>query len=130
MAEAIDVARLGRQVRNKRMKEGFSLRELAEVTTLKIPTISRIERGDSKDLESSTLLALCNWLEVDPETFQTQKPKPISRSGKPLEQTPDILDVYLRADKNLDHKTAQNLSVLFRTAYQLAVKNVAKHHEE
>jgi len=130
MAEAIDVARLGRLIRNKRTSEDLSLRELADATQLTIPTLSRIERGDSAEIGSSTLLALCNWLAIDPEGLQSLKPKPASRGAETLEKTPDILDVYLRADKNLDRDTAQSLSVVFRTAYQMAVKNMKKKPRE
>jgi len=122
MAEAIDVARLGRQVHKKRTNEGLSLRELAEITELKVPTLSRIERGDSKEIESSTLLALCRWLEIDPKSLRNHKPTPVTDAGKIAEETPDIVDVYLRADRNLDQNTAQSLSTLFRTAYEMALK--------
>lgn len=130
MAEAIDVARLGRQIRKKRINEGLSLRELAEATELKIPTLSRIERGDSKDIESSTLLALCKWMAIDLRSLQPQKLKSVTSGVKVVEQTPDILDVYLRADKDLDPDTVQSLSVLFRTAYQMALKNPKKHPKD
>jgi transcriptional regulator with XRE-family HTH domain len=122
MAEGMDMVRLGRLIRRKRNNESLSLRQLAEITELKIPTLSRIERGECKDIESSTLLALCGWLQCDPETLRTQKAQPLVRDGKNIEQTPDILDVYLRADKNLDASTVEDLSLLFRTAYQMAPK--------
>src|SRR6266481_1139671 len=106
MAEGIDVEKLGRLVRRKRQKEQLSLRELADLIELKIPTLSRIERGASKDLESATLLALSKWLGKDWNELREQKPRPVVRGGKTLEQTPDIVDVYLRADKNLNRDTA------------------------
>jgi transcriptional regulator with XRE-family HTH domain len=126
MAEGIDVIRLGRFVRRKREKEGLSLRELAERTQLKIPTLSRVERGASKDLESATLLALSDWLGKDWNELREQKPKPVARRGKTLEQTPDIVDVYLRADKNLDRDTAQALSLIFRSAYETFLRTRQK----
>ncbi|MBZ5697623.1 MAG: helix-turn-helix domain-containing protein [Acidobacteriia bacterium] len=126
MAEGIDVARLGRLVHRKRRKDGLSLRQLAEITDLKIPTLSRIERGASKDIESATLLALSEWLGKDLNELREQKPKPIVRGGKDLEQTPEILDVYLRADKNLNRDTAHALSELFKAAYGMAVKKQQK----
>ena len=126
MAEGIDVEKLGRLVRRKRQKEKLSLRELADLTELKIPTLSRIERGASKDLESATLLALSKWLGKDWNELREQKPKPIVRGGKTVEQTPDIVDVYLRADKNLNRDTAHALSLLFRTAYE----NLLKTHRK
>jgi len=122
MAEGIDIARLGRLIRTKRTNQNLSLRRLAETVDLKVPTLSRIERGDSRDIGGSTLVALCEWLGRDPEDFRVQKPKSITRHGKAVEQTPDIVDVYLRADKNLDEQTADNLSRFFRAAYEMAQK--------
>jgi transcriptional regulator with XRE-family HTH domain len=126
MPEGIDVARMGRLVRKKREARNMSLRELAEATNLKIPTISRIERGASKDLETPTLLALSKWLGRDWKEFQEKRPAPVMRKGKPVEHTPDVVEVYLRADKNLDRDTANALSVLFRTAYEKFVGNLKK----
>jgi transcriptional regulator with XRE-family HTH domain len=113
-------------VRRKRQKEQLSLRELADLIELKIPTLSRIKRGASKDLESATILALSKWLGKDWNELREQKPKPVVRGGKTREQTPDIVDVYLRADKNLNRDTAHALSLLFRTAYE----NLLKTHRK
>jgi len=126
MAEGIDVVRLGRLVRRKRQKKNLSLRELGDQLELKIPTLSRIERGASKDLSSATLVALSEWLGKDWTELREQKPKSIVRSGKAVEEVPDIVDVYLRADKNLNQETAHALSLLFRTAYE----NLLKTHRK
>lgn len=126
MAEGIDVVRLGRLVRRKRKNQNLSLRELADQLELKIPTLSRIERGASKDLSSATLVALSVWLAKDWTELREQKPKPVVRSGKTVEETPDIVDVYLRADKNLNQETAHALSLLFRAAYENLLKTRRK----
>jgi transcriptional regulator with XRE-family HTH domain len=126
MAEGIDVARLGRLVRRKREKEGLSLFQLSHKIEVKVPTLSRIERGASKDLESATLLALSAWLGQDWQDLREQKPKLVVRRGKTIEETPDIVDVYLRADKNLNRDTAEALSTLFRTAYENLLKTYKK----
>jgi transcriptional regulator with XRE-family HTH domain len=126
MAERIDVARLGRLVRRKRGKEGLSLLQLSRAIEVKVPTLSRIERGASRDLESATLLALSAWLGQDWQELREQKPKPVVRKGKTVEETPDIVDVYLRADKNLNRETAHALSLLFRTAYDNLLKTYKK----
>jgi transcriptional regulator with XRE-family HTH domain len=127
MPEGIDVARLGRLVRKKREASKMSLRELADATKLKIPTISRVERGASKDLETPTLLALSKWLGHDWEDFQQKRATTVvNRKGKPVEHTPDVVEVYLRADKNLDTATAHALSLLFRTTYEKMVQTLKK----
>lgn len=126
MAEGIDVARLGKLVRRKREKKGLSLLQLSRAIEVKVPTLSRIERGASKDLESATLLALSAWLGKDWQELREQKPKQVVRHGKTVEDTPDIVDVYLRADKNLNRETADALSRIFRTAYDNLLKTYKK----
>ena len=126
MAEGIDVARLGRLVRKKRDENDLSLGDLAKITKMKIPTLSRIERGASKDVAAASLLALSEWLGEDWKELRPQKPRPVVRKKKVLEHTPDIVEVYLRADKNLDPQTAEALSHLFRNAYENYMKSVRK----
>src|SRR5580704_1709425 len=126
MAEGIDVARLGRLVRKKRDESDLSLGDLAKITKMKIPTLSRIERGASKDVAAASLLALSEWLGEDWKELRPQKPRPVVRKKKVLEHTPDIVEVYLRADKNLDRQTAEALSQLFRNAYENYMKSVRK----
>ena len=48
------------------------------------------------------------------------------RKKRVLEHTPDIVEVYLRADKNLDRQTAEALSQLFRNTYENYMKSVKK----
>jgi transcriptional regulator with XRE-family HTH domain len=126
MADGIDVARLGRLVRKKREEDDLSLHDLAKITKMKIPTLSRIERGASKDVATASFLALSEWLGEDLEDLRPQKPKPIVRKKKVVEHTPDIVEVYLRADKNLDRQTAEALSHLFRNAYDNYMKSLKK----
>lgn len=46
----------------------YSLRELADLTGVSAPTLSRLERnGTTPDLE--TFFALCAWLDVSPAFF-------------------------------------------------------------
>jgi transcriptional regulator with XRE-family HTH domain len=126
MADGIDVARLGRLVRKKREEDELSLRDLAEITGMKIPTLSRIERGASKDVAAGSLVALTDWLGEAWEKMRQQKPKPVLRKRKVVEHTPDIVEVYLRADKNLDRQTAEALSHLFRNAYDNYMRSLKK----
>lgn len=46
---------------------GYTLREIAEQTGVSAPTLSRLERGTTPDLE--TFFALCMWLDVSPAFF-------------------------------------------------------------
>ena len=70
-------------------------------------TLSRVESGKMPDME--TFLALCNWLEVPPaELF---------RNMEDHLDTPEMIAIQLRADKNLDPAIANALASLVKAAY-------------
>ncbi len=125
MAEGIDVELLGRRLRQMRQKRGMTLGQVAEATRISIPTLSRIERGASKEIESATLLTLAEWLGTSVEKL-IQKPQPVVRGGKAVQDLPAIVDLHLRADKKLDRETALALSRMFRLAYEEFSKRVRK----
>lgn len=123
MPTKIDVRRIGMLVRGKRDREGLTLNDVAERTGLKIPTLSRVERGAAQDLNAATLLTLTRWLGADIE--DAVETEPIPPAGAKVEHTtPDVVELYLRADKNLDKTTAEALSSLFRTAYAAMSKQM------
>lgn len=117
MPTGTNVRRLGMLVQRKRESDALTLKDVAQQTGLKIPTISRIERGEAQDLEGGTLLALCTWLGADPDDFREGAALPTPPKAKAEHNVPDVVELYLRADKNLNRKTAAALSTLFRTAY-------------
>lgn len=126
MPAKIDVRRLGMLVRGKRERESLTLKDAADQTGLKIPTISRVEHGASDDIEAGTLLALSKWLGTKPEEVADQNlpAAPVSRSKPAPHSTPDVVELYLRADKNLDKATAAALATMFRTAYETMSKQM------
>lgn len=126
MPTRIDVRRLGIAIRRKRERENLTLRDVSDQTGLKIPTISRIERGASEDLESATFLTLTTWLGSVPNDFIEGEalPTPPTTKSKVPQATPDVVELYLRADKNLDKATAAALATLFRTAYKTMSKKI------
>lgn len=59
-------------VKMKRKMCGLTVRELAEVTSLSAPTISRVENeGGAPDMV--TFARLCDWLDFEPNDFFTEK---------------------------------------------------------
>jgi transcriptional regulator with XRE-family HTH domain len=114
----IDVARLAQLIRTKREKEDLTLRDVQTATGLPIPTISRLEHAQSKDVGGSTLVPIAHWLGCSMDELQVGIPEYPTQQGKPIDTTPDVVDIYLRADKNLDRNTAEALSIMFRTAYE------------
>lgn len=117
MAEEIDMQRLGRQLRRLRRKRGLTLKEVYDQTGITVSTLSRIERRASKSIESGTLLTLAQWMGTRVEKLNP-KPEQVKRGGKVVEETPDIVELYLRADKKIDRKTAAALSRMFRAVYE------------
>jgi transcriptional regulator with XRE-family HTH domain len=98
------------RLKRARRRRNLSLREVADEIEVSASTLSRIERGaGTPDLP--TLNKLIAWLEIRPEAvYQTNR-----RSSKSL---PQEVEVLLRADKELDPKTAKTLARIFRTAYK------------
>ncbi len=116
MSPGIDVAQFGEQLRRVRLKRKKTLEEVSDQTGVPVPTLSRIERGAAKDIKSKTLLALSGWIGTSVERLQ-EKPAPVVHRGKLVPETPDIVELHLRADKRLDQRTAMVLARMFRAAY-------------
>jgi transcriptional regulator with XRE-family HTH domain len=117
VAEPVDVAVLGERLKRARTARAATLKEVAEQTEISIATLSRIERGDAKSVDSPTLLALAKWMGARAAEFLE---RPDMEIGKAVRQqaTPDVVELHLRADKNLDKRTAVALAKMFRAAYE------------
>ena len=74
---------IGAQVRAWRATRGLTQDELAQAASVPQGNISRLERGDVRDVLVSTLLDLAKALEVDAMTLlqplAASKPKPTKR---------------------------------------------------
>lgn len=121
MAANFDLVRFGERLREVRVKRELTLKDVSQQIDISIPTLSRVERGDAKEIESKTLFALCDWAKLPVELFQEQpvSSKRMSSVRKDI-ATPDVVELHLRADKNLNPKTAELLVKMFRAAYQQA----------
>ena len=120
MQKDFDLARFGERLREVRSEREMTLREVMDETGISIQTLSRIERGEAIEIESKTLLKLATWAKQPLEIFQAQRttepPKAIPKGAS----TPDVVELYLRADKRLNPKTADLLAKMFRAAYMQA----------
>lgn len=115
--------RLALLVKQKRAKEGLGVNEAARACGVYGSTISRIERLELPNLpDGKTLLKLGRWLGVP--VSQMLGEEPVSRaSTKPLAPSPpEILEVHLRADKNLSPEAAEALAKMFRVLYEQSIK--------
>jgi transcriptional regulator with XRE-family HTH domain len=117
MPHGIDPVSLQERLREVRRKRGLTLQGVAAQTGISVATLSRIERGGGKSLKSDTLVTLSEWLGTEVEMLK-KEPSPVLEKGKPVAYTPDVVALHLRADKNLDRKTANALANLFRSVYE------------
>lgn len=113
--------RIALQIRAKRRESDTSLREAAEDSGISAATLSRLERGLSATLpDAQTLTKLAVWLEISVDALIGEE---FSRSEQstPRESTlPELVEVHLRAEKNLAPETAQALAQMFRALYEQA----------
>jgi transcriptional regulator with XRE-family HTH domain len=122
MPELFDSAAFGERLRKTRLARGLTLQRVFELTNVSVPTLSRIERADAAEIESSTLTALARWMEVSLDLFSGGA-RPLSKK----QSTPDAIELHLRADKNLNPQTAAALAKMFRAAYdELSRKSVKR----
>jgi transcriptional regulator with XRE-family HTH domain len=114
MSEKLTLKELAALVKTKRGKKG--LRDTAkEIGEISPSTLSRVEQGKMPDLE--TFLKLCEWLEISPNLFMKQDTEDITFAVSPDMTTPDMIEVHLRADKDLDADTAEAIAHMVRAAY-------------
>lgn len=122
MPEPVDVERLGQRLRRVREKRGLTLERLWNETGVSIATLSRVERGGSKEIDGGTLVQLCRWMGVQPEEFRPGAEPPKVPGKKAPASTPEAIELYLRADKNLDQRAAALLAEMFKAAYEKLAK--------
>ena len=109
MKNHLNADKLATLVRSKRGNRG--LRETAkEIGNVSPSTISRVENGKTPDME--TFFALCDWLEIPPAELMK------NTEGKENVDTPEAIEIQLRADKNLDPAIADALASLVKAAYK------------
>ena len=121
MPELFDSAAFGERLRKTRTTRDLKLSEVADLTGVSIATLSRIERGEASEIESSTLAALARWMRVSLDLFSGA-----SKSLSKNQSTPDAIELHLRADKHLDSNTAAVLAKMFRAAYEELSTKVKK----
>lgn len=117
--------RISLLIKAKKRKSGVGVREAAREAKISAATFSRLERGLAATLpDVATLEKLAKWLGTSLDDLLGEKK---FRSKAPVADisTPDLVEVHLRADKNLTPDTAKALSDMFKTLYQHAAKKPA-----
>jgi transcriptional regulator with XRE-family HTH domain len=114
----VPAADLGRHLRAKRRAERQSLRDVAAQLGHRLTpsSLSRLEHGAIPEASNVPLLA--EWLGLP--LSQIGWPGESEQSGQELE-TPQLVEVHLRADRRLAPDTADALARMFALLYDAAV---------
>jgi transcriptional regulator with XRE-family HTH domain len=116
MTSRATLARLSALIKAKRREKKIGLRAAADESKVSASTLSRLERGAATTLpDSETLTKLAKWLEVPLNSVFSDKNQ--SPGQEPSLSTPEVVEVHLRADRELSVETAQALAEMFRTLY-------------
>lgn len=123
MESSAVLSRLPALIKAKRREKGLGLRAAAQETGVSASTLSRLERSAPSSLpDTETLTKLANWLNISfDELLVTNKLN--SEEDTPQPSTPEIIEVHLRADKNLSPDTAKTLAEMFKMLYNQMTKN-------
>lgn len=134
LARVVRLEELGELIRAKRHKERLTLEQAAQQIGVSAATLSRLERqGDrsqaSDNISTSripktpdmrTVAGITRWLGVTSEELMSETLPPV----------PDVVEMHLRADRNIDPVTAEKLGKMFRLAYDKALRQSAQLQEE
>lgn len=111
--------RISLKIKAKKRETGLGVREAAKAAGISAATFSRLERGTAATLpDVGTLEKLARWLGVTLGDLLGERSAP--RGTTPEASTPDLVEVHLRADRNLTPETAKALAEMFKVLYQQA----------
>ena len=114
--------RISLLIKGKMRQTGLGVRASAKEAKISAATLSRLERGLSPTLpDVTTLEKLAKWLGTTVGQLLAEKAEK-KGSHAPESTTPEIVEVHLRADKNLSPKTAKALAEMFKVLYEQASK--------
>jgi transcriptional regulator with XRE-family HTH domain len=113
-AEAVDITELAAMLRQRRLRDGLSLRELSALTGVPFSTLSRVESGRVPDL--ATFRNIVGWLGIPVERFF---PTPRVRN----ETTPEAIAQVLRSDVALSEEAREQLTSTFEQMYTVLAAN-------
>ena len=111
--------RISLAIKAKKREEELGVRKAAKECGVDPSTLSRLERGAYSTLpDGATLEKLADWLDTSVGELLGGRENP-----KGQNTVPEVVEVHLRADKNLPPKTAKALADMFKVLYDQATKN-------
>lgn len=119
----IDIDQLAHFVQWKMDQEKLSLREAARKARVSAATMSRILRKTKNRPrpDVDTLVKIVHWVDIPIERIVETRKSP-ARTNTPQPNTPEAIEVHLRADKNLTPEAAEAIAKMVRVAYAQFVK--------
>jgi transcriptional regulator with XRE-family HTH domain len=122
MAQTVQ-QRISLLMKAKRRELGnLGVREAAKLAKISAATFSRLGSGTSETLpDVATLTKLAKWLGMSIGDLLNSGDSP--QSSGPQCTTPELVEVHLRADKNLSPDMAQSLAKMFASIYNEVAKN-------
>lgn len=114
--------RISLRIKAKRRETGQGLREAAAEAKISPATLSRLERGASPTLpDAGTLTKLADWLGISLSELLGDG-KSGAKAVQAKNSTPELVEVHLRADKNLTPESARALAQMFKAIYEQVTK--------
>lgn len=111
----IDIDKLAREVKRKRIREDIGQREVGNVVGCSASTVGRVE-AKKRDLEGRNLVGLARWLGMPTESFFSYYSYSIVYYENP--DFRQFITAVLYADKTLSQKTREALIDLMIVAYE------------
>lgn len=115
----VDVNQLANYIQWKMDEEDLSLRDVAREAKVSAPTLSRIlqkgRRTPRPDVD--TLGRLIQWLNIPLEKIIDTSVRS-QKIDRPRADTLELIQVHLRADKNLSAEAARAIADMVKAAYR------------
>ena len=112
--------RISLAIKAQRRERNLGLRAAAKGCGVDASTLSRLERGLYSTLpDTATLAKISTWVGVSLDALLEADPTG-DDSRNQSNTVPEIVEVHLRADKNLSPKTAEALADMFKALYEQA----------
>jgi len=117
MSSRATLAHISALIKAKRRENEIGLRDAAEASGVSASTLSRLERGAATSLpDSATLSKIAEWLGLSLAALLSDETSAIG--SQPELSTPEVVEVHLRADRELSPETAKALAEMFKTLYR------------
>lgn len=128
MSTRAALAHISSLIKAKRRETGLGLRAAAEQSGVSASTLSRLERGAARSLpDSDTLTKLAEWLRVSVSSLLSTRQE--AKGKEPKLNTLEVVEVHLRADRDLSPETANALAQMFKALYEHCLQTQGTEHK-